>query len=831
MSAFEAEFRAALSAAGLTTAAPLVADGKLHRFKADGDHAENSWYVLHADGMSAGAFGCWKRGISETWCSRPAADLNPLERAELERKWRDAQERRDAEQRERTQSARKAAVKIWEASPPAPADHPYLVNKGVALPGLRITGDALLVPLLDSQGILQSLQFINPDGTKRFLQNAPKRGLRFALGTLDSADRAYIAEGVATAASVHAATGLPVIAAMDAGNLDSVAQSVRQAFPALTLIFAADHDDPAASNVGVAKATAAARRVNGLIVYPATPGTDFNDVHQRAGLDAVRDRLALAAPPKTGPQPPARLERLRIEPGKLAELTDAAEMMLLKHHGNLYQRADQLVRVRIATPEAVKGVTIHAGTPVIAPVDSEYLVDQFNRLVGWEKFSERRHEWATSDAPRQVATALLSRVGDWKALPLAGLTTAPTLRPDGSLLDRPGYDAKTGLLFVDQGARFPTLPAAPSQAAGRAALDFLAKEVLAEFPFAAPHHRSVALSAILTALVRQSMPAAPLHAFTSPRASCGKSLLTDVVALIATGACATSLSFVPDQDELRKQLLSVLLGGASVTCLDNVEEVMTGKEICRVTSEATYTGRVLGTNTLVTVPVICTWLANGINLRFGNDFTRRVVLCEVDPNCERPEDRQCARDLRQWIPPNRPALVAAGLTALRAYIAAGRPEVGIKPLGSFEVWSALVRAALIWLGEADPLLGREEIEAFDPVKTKLRALILAWYHTFGTTPAICNHAVNRATSTYRDDNGDEIPEAPELKDVLTQHFTNQRGEPCSRVLGEFLKTTVKRVEVGARIEVSGQYNRATKWRVVPIHRPTLDKALQDFRQG
>ena len=222
---------------------------------------------------------------------------------------------------------------------------------------------------------------------------------------------------------------------------------------------------------------------------------------------------------------------------------------------------------------------------------------------------------------------------------------------------------------------------------------------------------------------------------------------------------------------------------------------------------------------------------NGINMRFGNDFTRRVVLCEVDPNCERPEDRQCSRNLREWIPANRPALVSAGLTALRAYITVGQPSVNIKPLGSYEVWSGLVRSALIWLGEADPLLGRDEIEAFDPVKTKLRALILAWYHTFGTAPAICNYAINRATSTYWDDSGNEVPEAPELQEVLTQHFTNQRGEPCSRVLGEFLKNTVKRVEAGARIEVAGSHNRATKWRVVPVHRSTLDKALQDFRQG
>ncbi|KAB2922683.1 MAG: hypothetical protein F9K25_19135 [Candidatus Contendobacter sp.] len=828
----ETEFRAALVTAGLETAAPIIADSTFRRFKVNGDRAPNSWYVLHSDGVPAGAFGCWKRGIDQTWCSRQASELTPEQRHEHERRMQAAKEQRDAEQANRANAAVGTANKIWAASPPAPADHPYLVKKGVSIPGLRATGDSLLVPLCDLSGTVRSLQYIAADGGKLFLKNAPKRGLFFTLGDLTSTDQAYITEGVATAASVYMATGLPVVAAMDAGNLTPVAMALRQAYPALALIFAADHDDPNTpqGNVGTAKATHAARSVHGMVVYPAATGTDFNDLHQAEGLDAVRERLATAIQPETAVEPTARPERLRIQPGERAEMTDAAELALLKHRANVYQRGGQLVRVRMAHAETVMGVTRKGGTPVITPVDADYLVDQMDRIISFEKYNERRHDYVVADAPRQVATSLLSRAGEWKANRLVSLITVPTLRPDGSLIERPGYDVKTGLLFVETGVRFPDIPAAPSPAAGRAALDFLFKSVLSEFPFTAAHHRSVALSAILTALVRQSLETAPLHAFTAPRAGSGKSLIADVVALIATGSPATVMTYAGEEDEQRKRIFSVLLAGDTVVNIDNIEEPLQGSALCSVLTGQQYTDRVLGSSRMETTNTICTWLATGNNLVFKGDITRRVLLCELDPCCERPEDRTFTRDLYDWIPANRPKLVAAGLTAIRAYVMAGKPKP-VPTLGSFGAWSNLVRSALVWLGEADPLLSRDEIESVDPLRAKLRALMLAWYHTFKTMPTTCHEAIYKAQAVYRNENGIEVFEAPELREVLLQHLTNRRGELCSRILGEFISDTAKRIECGGRMEASGTSQRAVRWRVVPIDRPTLDKALQDFHQG
>ena len=303
------QFRAAMQAAGLDYPGDIIPDGRLQRFKVNGDRTPDGWYVFHPDGVPAGAFGYWKRDISETWCAKPDHYLTPAERAENERRWREAREQRDAEQRKLQKAAKTKASRIWNESPPAPADHPYLQRKGVTIPGSRIAGDKLLIPLSDASGELHTLQYIAPDGTKRLLKDGRKKGAWFMLGALANADQAYICEGCATAASVYAATGLPTVAAIDAGNLESVALAIRKAYPALTLILAADHDDPANGNIGVAKATNAARQVSGMVVYPVSPKTDFNDLHLAKGLEAVRERLALASSvDSTNPAEPIAVE-------------------------------------------------------------------------------------------------------------------------------------------------------------------------------------------------------------------------------------------------------------------------------------------------------------------------------------------------------------------------------------------------------------------------------------------------------------------------------------------------------------------------------------------
>jgi hypothetical protein len=297
--------------------------------------------------------------------------------------------------------------------------------------------------------------------------------------------------------------------------------------------------------------------------------------------------------------------------------------------------------------------------------------------------------------------------------------------------------------------------------------------------------------------------------------------------MIGTGAPATVMTFTPEPDELRKRIMAVLLQGDSIINFDNLDEPLKGDSLCTVLTAETFSERVLGANRNATAPTACTWLATGNNLIFHGDMTRRVVCCQLDPQCERPEERQFSRNLHDWIPANRPALVAAALTALRSYIVAGKPRQNIPILGGFEDWSNLIRCALIWLGEADPTAGRERLETTDPVREKLRGLLLAWFATFRTVPSTSNEAVFKANEKIYDE-GNELRAYPALHDVLSEHFTDRRGELSSKLMGYFLRQYAQRVEHGARFEKAEKYGARQKWRVVVVDQNELEKALRNF---
>ncbi|MCB9973117.1 MAG: toprim domain-containing protein [Rhodospirillales bacterium] len=265
-----------MDCAGLATKDKIIADGKLHRFQVVGDKTgkKNGWYVLYDNGLSAGAFGCWKRQISESWCSKSERQMTAAERAEFKRRMIEGRVTRETEEAERRKAARNKAFYIWKASLLAPDSHPYLVKKHVRNYGLRLHKGALVIPMRDSNGDLHSLQFIDSEGHKRFLSGGRKKGCYFAIGV--PTESLCIAEGYATAASIYESTGLPVAIAFDAGNLMAVARTIRAKFPTIDIILCADNDTETPGNPGLTKAREAAATVGALLAVPPCHG-DFND--------------------------------------------------------------------------------------------------------------------------------------------------------------------------------------------------------------------------------------------------------------------------------------------------------------------------------------------------------------------------------------------------------------------------------------------------------------------------------------------------------------------------------------------------------------------------
>lgn len=286
-------FRLAIAAAGLPVPDMIHEDGVIHRFSTNGRRGDDSgWYMLHIDGIPAGAFGCWRRRLQSTWCAKSDQTMTDAEREAHRQRIAAMKAEREAGLRATQQQASQTAVALWQRADPATA-HSYLTVKGIQPHGVKVFADKLLIPMRDKAGTLHSLQSITPHGDKRFHPGGRVKGCYHAIGGKPG-DLLVIAEGYATGASIHEATGWPVAVSFNAGNIEPVAVALHKAYADLLLVMAADDDHLSPGNPGLTAAKQAALAVGGIVVVPQFPAhrpdkaTDFNDLAVLAGLSAVR---------------------------------------------------------------------------------------------------------------------------------------------------------------------------------------------------------------------------------------------------------------------------------------------------------------------------------------------------------------------------------------------------------------------------------------------------------------------------------------------------------------------------------------------------------------
>lgn len=285
----------AIRAAGLEPPDQVHMDGKIHRFrsgtKGQGKGGDKpGWYVVYGDGVPAGRFGCWRSGLESAWKADIGRKLSAAEEMAHARRMDEAKKARDAELKRQHELAADTVETIWSGCMAASAEHPYLARKGIEPHGARVTGDGrLVVPMYGDDGVLSSLQYISHDGGKLYHSGGQTGGKFWMVGTADEAGTIYIAEGFATAATIHQVTGRPCVVAYSASNLVPVAGSIREKFGASQeLVIVADHDK---SGTGQKYADQASAKYGATVVIPPIEGMDAND-YQQAG----HDLLALLAP-------------------------------------------------------------------------------------------------------------------------------------------------------------------------------------------------------------------------------------------------------------------------------------------------------------------------------------------------------------------------------------------------------------------------------------------------------------------------------------------------------------------------------------------------------
>lgn len=508
------------------------------------------------------------------------------------------------------------------------------------------------------------------------------------------------------------------------------------------------------------------------------------------------------SPPDDDPRP-----TIRWVDGQLPRVVDDAESALMRSAEGIYQRGGQLVRIVRRESTSVRNFKRVAPADLsLREVDKAYLVEAFTRAAVWERYDKRADDWRVVNCPEKVAETYLARSGRWRVPHLLAAITAPTLRPDGMVLQTPGYDASTRTWYDPCGFSYPQIDENPTMDDAQGALAYLHR-AFSTFPFQDEVDKAVILAASLTALVRRSLPSAPLIAITAPTMASGKTLVADLISIMASGVVAPAMQLPETEEEAKKTALAILIAGDPVVMIDNVDRPLQGDWLCTALTSETFAGRVLGVSQMAHVPTCTMWIANGNQLTIAGDLRTRALLSRLDPKMERPELREFKQDIRVWFQEHRSKLVAAGLTIMRAFIVSGEsPSKYVTPWGRFDHWSNMVRAPLVWLSERDPYLSAASLDADDPFRLELLALLRAWFARFEQLDVTVSDVMTAAE--------DKIDSrAGPLMEALRTVAGDRAGTVNARRLGHWLKRHAGRILDAKKLERGGDRNGSALWRV------------------
>ncbi|MDO8608218.1 MAG: bifunctional DNA primase/polymerase [Phaeospirillum sp.] len=502
---------------------------------------------------------------------------------------------------------------------------------------------------------------------------------------------------------------------------------------------------------------------------------------------------------------------IELIPSELPASVDAMEQALIAGDPGIFQRGDRVVRLGEQEVPTFKGEKLK--TTRLYPVDANNLCERAMRVAKFEKFDARKNDKVQTKCPNDVASTYLSRVGDWLLPTLTGFVTTPTLRADGSILNTPGYDPTTGILYQPN-AEFPELLDMPTHEDALAALTLLT-DLVGTFKFVSSTDRAVWLSLVLTSVVRRSLDTAPLHAFSAPVAGSGKSKLVDLAAIIATGGRAGVITQADGDTELEKRLVTELLDGSPFIAIDNCTRPLGGDQLCAALTQTEVKLRVLGESRAPQVLTNATMAATGNSFRIKGDMGRRTLVCRLDPGVERPELLAFDFDPIEAVEGERGKYVIAALTILRAYAVSGS-SLKVQPLNSFANWSRRVRDALVWLDEPDAVGTQVQLREDDPERKSAIEVLSQWNEVLGEEPVTVNRVITVVTDQHLAITpGTRNFVKPEFREALLS-VAGRGGSVHGRALGEWLSGIKGRIIESMKIEHAGVRGGVALWRLVNL---------------
>jgi len=522
--------------------------------------------------------------------------------------------------------------------------------------------------------------------------------------------------------------------------------------------------------------------------------TGRRDAHQR--YDEIVDELE-----SNGRLDDGDLPKIVVNNRHLREVTAEALNALAARNDppELFVRAGRLVRVR----EDENGI------PEIQALEDSHVKGRLARVADFVRTTEKGE---TRVNPPDWTVKDVQALGRWPFPALEAVVEVPIVRPDGTIVDTPGYDPSTRLYYRPaEGFEMPKIPASPTSTDTQAAIRLL-DEAVGEFPYEDRASAANTLALMLTPLVRPAVNGpVPLALIDKPQAGTGGSLLAEAVAIIGSGHTAEMLGAPRDEEEWRKQITAKLAAGATMITVDNVEGALYAPSLARALTARTWTDRVLGRSETITVGQRATWVATGNNIQLRGDLPRRCYSIRLDARESRPWQRQDFKhpDLLGWVAKNRGWLIHALLTLARAWFAAGKPKAKDLPrLGSFESWAETVGGMVAFAGIPDFLGNLEELyDKADAGGAEWEGFLYTWWEELDASKPI-----TVADLTKRIDDNDTLKEA--LPGDLAEAFDKSTGS-FSRKLGTALakRAGTRYGEDGMHIVRAGEFRRAVRWKL------------------
>jgi putative DNA primase/helicase len=466
---------------------------------------------------------------------------------------------------------------------------------------------------------------------------------------------------------------------------------------------------------------------------------------------------------------------------------------------SIYQKGRHLVRpVKLKVPAAKQRTTTIA---VLANIEAPYLKSSVTRTIDFHKWGKggKRERCGAST---ELANAILHRFGEWQFPAISGVITSPTLRPDGSVLAKEGFDKETGLLVMGPLPSMSAIPEKPTRRHAEEAIAVLDRELLGEFPFCDDASRSVALSGLITPNVRPLLTCPPLHATSAPTPGTGKSYLWDTAAAIYIGDYMPIIATGPSIEELEKRLGIKMMAGETIFSIDNVTMPLAGDGLCQAIERPMPSARILGKSEGPICRNVWTIYTTGNNLRMRDDLTRRAVLCRMDAEIERPELRRFEGNPLHRVLADRGRYIRAALIVVLAYRAAGMPDRLPIAIDPFLEWSDNIRSALVWLGYIDPMQTMEAVRENDPRRQARLALFQAMFNAYADAPQTAAKMIKDAKAEFIKSQGQDLLDctfsdaAENLRSAIID-YTDNRLDP--QYLGTKLRTDNGKIVGGLRL--------------------------------